>query len=370
MSSHDPDSRDLLQLAGELLSALGAPPRMIGRTPLFSRILCSGVARYRRSNAYARCRFGRWWKLRPWLMLDIAGVQAIEEMINNVDEDKIIAFKDAQNTNSGMVAVIVCPLRLQNPMLMSNFTDAWFVLQGALVAQAGLTALQLPSETDLHYTVRGFFTLSLMTSFLGVFFAVLQQRSFGLVGDASAIRNWLSNGVIYHNYAGRVTKQSSLVSYWFLQFPFEIVSVGITFFLIGFGLYLGFTLGEGQNMGFEYIGNQRVMIVYVIGTVWTMGACGMMLGFKDLEEMKIYDRQEEKFEARHPPAATDSSQSTENCKAGIFHSINRPRSQQGLEYQIDPHITELFKEAAAAHLACAVKQEEIANVLASPRRQY
>ena len=94
----------------EVFSALGLPARMFGRLPLITRYLWifSG-GQY--SHRYAEARFGKSWIWRPWLRVDVAELQMLEELINTGSDEKIRGFRDQQLESLRIVSLVVCGCR-------------------------------------------------------------------------------------------------------------------------------------------------------------------------------------------------------------------------------------------------------------------
>ena len=226
------------------------------------------------------------------------------------------------------------------------------------MAQAGISALQLPSLSELHYAIRLFFILSLVMSLLGVFFAVLQQRIFGLVSEPEAIRSWLSNGTSYRNANSATAKQSSQVSYWVLDFPFEIVSIAITFSLIGFAFSLGFATSNGSELSTGHRGNILVLATFIVATLWTASASGLMLGLKDLEEIRG-----DKQPVPHSKATATSLLS--DSEEGVVEGTSS-KTCEGCQAKMKKRLQLLeaaLRDSAAAHKRCAAKDEKVADLL-------
>ncbi|KAF2258120.1 hypothetical protein CC78DRAFT_146173 [Lojkania enalia] len=247
----------------ELFSLLGFPARVGGRALLASRYISSGFTTVRVTSEYAEQRFGRSVRWRPWLMIDVQELEEIEELINKGSDAQLESWRVSQLSVCGMIAII-----------------------GALVAQAGLTALQLPSLEDVHYIARGAFIMSIILSLMAVFFSGLQQSSFGRASDPREQRLWLSSSVRWNEAKMKAELRSSIVAHMILQAPFEIVVMSITLFVVGFGVYLGSSWKAGLKLNEGDQGNRAVLIAYIIPTAFTLLMYGHMMGLKDRELRK------------------------------------------------------------------------------------
>ncbi|KAF2467371.1 uncharacterized protein BDR25DRAFT_183327, partial [Lindgomyces ingoldianus] len=244
----------------ELFSLLGFPARVAGRALLAFRYISGRVSTVRVKSEYAERRFGKSVRWRPWLMIDVKELEALEELINRGSDAQVESWRVSQLSVCGMIAII-----------------------GALVAQAGLTALQLPSLEDVHYVARAVFTMSLILSLLAVFFSGLQQSSFGRASEPKDLRLWLSSGVRWDEANMKGELQSSMVAHMILQAPFEIVVMSITLFVVGFGVYLGSSWKAGLKLNEGSQGNRAVLIAFVVPTVFVLLMYGHMMGLKDRE---------------------------------------------------------------------------------------
>ena len=91
----------------EFFSAIGAPARIAGRAPLMARYISSGFPPLRGSSPYAAARFGKSYRWRPWLLLDIKDLETLEELINTGSDTQIAAFRTSQLSVCGMIAIVV-----------------------------------------------------------------------------------------------------------------------------------------------------------------------------------------------------------------------------------------------------------------------
>lgn len=90
----------------ELLALLGFPARLAGRIPLVARYIWKNFPSQSTSR-YAEVRFGKSWRWRPWLILDLEALEYIEDLLNEGDDKKVTAYREAQLNNSNSVGVMV-----------------------------------------------------------------------------------------------------------------------------------------------------------------------------------------------------------------------------------------------------------------------
>ncbi|OCL09517.1 hypothetical protein AOQ84DRAFT_388114 [Glonium stellatum] len=324
----------------EIFSAFGSPARLAGRALLAERFVSSGFSTIRGTSAYAETRFGKSYKWRPWLLLDIKDLEALESLINEGTDAQIEAFRASQLSVCGMIAII-----------------------GALVAQAGLSALQLPQLEKVHYVARGVFIMSLVMSLLAVFFAGHQQSSFGRATETAAVRAWLSSGTRYDESLGKTVLRSSMVSHMILHAPFEVVTMSIVLFVVGLGVYLGSGWTGNLDLNTGGNGNRAVLIAFIVPTIFVLLMFGHLIGSKDREDVKA-SKENPNFVAPTygltKSLAPTSGTDLEYCPQ-LKH---RGTSLAGKTYSASNNGNELrhaLRDAAAAYRECAKANEEVAR---------
>jgi ABC-type multidrug transport system fused ATPase/permease subunit len=229
------------------------------------------------------------------------------------------------------------------------------------VAQAGLTALQLPAIEETHFIARGTFVMSLMLSYLSVFFSGLQQSSFGRAAEPTDLRLWLSSGVRWDEKKKKAELESSMVAHMILQAPFEIVVMSITLFVIGFGVYLGSAWAAGVKMDTGSQGNRAVLIAFIIPTVFVLLMYGHMMGLKDRELVKSKQREDAEIisvdvKLDHNLAETLRTQVGVGLN-GLESLGNRASMKEGLD-----ELASALREAAEARRKSANADEEVARL--------
>lgn len=93
----------------EAFAALGAPARIFGRLPLISRYLWSGLASPWFDNNFAKSRYGKHYKWKPYILFDIQEMQMMEELINKASDHRVSEFRQHQLESLQMVSVVVSP---------------------------------------------------------------------------------------------------------------------------------------------------------------------------------------------------------------------------------------------------------------------
>lgn len=110
---------------------------------------------------------------------------------------------------------------------------------GAILAQAAISALSLPLLAETHYCARGLFVSSLANSLFAIYFTYIQHRTLSFIQQPTELRVWLYNGITYRNTKGMDVWQSLIVAHSLLRVPYETISLSLTFFVVGLGVYLG-----------------------------------------------------------------------------------------------------------------------------------
>lgn len=281
----------------EFFSLLGYPARLAGRGLLSWRY---AVNRGRSSSEeYAKARFGKSIRWRPWLMIDVVELEETERLINDSTDAQIESWRMSKLSICGMIAII-----------------------GALVSSVGVTALQLPGLKDCHFVARGCFVMSLILSLLSVFFSGLQNTSFGRQVGSNDLRLWLSSGwyTEHTNHTRRL--RSSIVAHMILEAPFEVVVMSITLFIVGLGTYLGSSWKYDLALSVGYQGNRGVLIAFIIPTVFVLLMYSHMLGLKDIELLKTDNARRRASVIEHPAPIKTPPDDLEASKA--FHISTQP----------------------------------------------
>lgn len=243
------------------------------------------------------------------------------------------------------------------------------ICQGALVAGAAITMMQLPGMQEVTYVARAFFIVALVMALLAAFFTCIQQRTYGFIEEPAAIRAWLTNGARYVNCEGKEVYQSSTISHQLLQAPFELLCISFSTFITGIGIYLGSAMTQHINLGSENekIGNRAVLIAFMITTAFALGLLGQLLGGTDLENKKCRALTED-FKWRGNEMMLDEvgrkSRESAAPKSAEFSisATNLTVNGRGKDGEKSSILARALERAAAAHRASAAADLELARL--------
>lgn len=225
------------------------------------------------------------------------------------------------------------------------------------MAQAGLTALQLPALDETHFIARGAFIMSLMLAFCSVFFSGLQQSSFGRAAEPKQLRQWLSSDVRWNKKTQQSKLQSFMVAHMILQAPFEIVVMSIMLFIVAFGTCLGSSWAHELQLSSGPDGNRAILIAFIIPTVFALVMYGHMMGLKDRELVRSEDKGD--VEVMKLQGSDDGDLEVgSQIEIRYMSSIRKTASaREGVH-----ELAEALKEAAEAHRQCAKADEQVAKL--------
>lgn len=128
-----------------------------------------------------------------------------------------------------------------------------------------------------------------MLSILATFFICIQQRELSIVGDAPALRAWLSNGIRYTNSNDEAVFQSSLAALTLLESPYEYLGIAVTNFIVGMAAFM---VGSWRDRAKLHAGDATlketaVLIYFAVGTGFAMCMFPVLLGSKDQESRAV-----------------------------------------------------------------------------------
>ncbi|KAI9792716.1 MAG: hypothetical protein M1816_001815 [Peltula sp. TS41687] len=325
----------MMDNAMEIFTIIGAPARVLGRAPLMTRYLWNGFSRTWHNDDYARLRYGKHYRLRPWLLFDIEELEIVEHLINRGTDKRVLDFRKHQIEALQITAVV-----------------------GGLVAGAALTTQQLPGMDEVSYLTRALLVVALVMALLATFFTCLQQRTYGFIEEPTAFRAWLSNGVRYVNSQGQTVLQSSTVSQQLLQVPFELLCISITTFLIGIGVYLGSALTQHLDLGSEDegFGNRAVLITFIVTSIFALSLLGQLLGGKDVENTRL---------GRLTDAFSVNDRDLPSLDIPMLprtHNVSPTTNVRDMGDEGFASLASALQEAAAAHHLCAAAEEKTARL--------
>ncbi|KAL5315622.1 hypothetical protein ACEPPN_016491 [Leptodophora sp. 'Broadleaf-Isolate-01'] len=129
-----------------------------------------------------------------------------------------------------------------------------------ILAQIAITAFSLPNLSDTHWVARGFFTFSLVSSIIAVYYASNQYRILGRFLTAEDIKSWIRND---RDDDGRYLPSPAAVLT--ISAPNMLLGASLNSFLIGLGVYLGFVWTKNLDEIAGKGGSLAVFITYVAG---------------------------------------------------------------------------------------------------------
>ncbi|KAI0166659.1 hypothetical protein GGR57DRAFT_33199 [Xylariaceae sp. FL1272] len=159
-----------------------------------------------------------------------------------------------------------------------------------IIVQVAITALSLNNLSLAHWTARGFFVFSLASATMSVYAACSQYRVLGRCVSADDIRQLISPyahlqgaptlvgfilGAIF--YAGEIHPSEtattslgirnvpSISGVITFSAPFGLLVLALNSFLIGFGIWLGFTWTWNLDPNVPQADAKAVFITYVVG---------------------------------------------------------------------------------------------------------
>ncbi|KAH8768849.1 hypothetical protein F5883DRAFT_63347 [Diaporthe sp. PMI_573] len=169
------------------------------------------------------------------------------------DDRVALDFKDATKQESNMVAVA-----------------------GTILAQIAITALSLSNLSQAHWTARGFFTFSLVSSIISVYYASQQHRVLSRFLSSEEIRAWMRRkSEQEENKRWMPTKRASksdpdidilpsITSVLTYSAPNALLSASVCAFLVGLGIYLGFVWTNDLDQSASPSDSRAVFVTYIV----------------------------------------------------------------------------------------------------------
>jgi hypothetical protein len=139
--------------------------------------------------------------------------------------------------------------------------------KATIVAQIAITALSLDDISRTHWVARAFFTFSLVSSIMAVYYATSQFRILGRCLQAEQVKAWIRGKDKYKKHLYLPSSASVLT----VSAPNMLLSSALNSFLIGLGIYLGFTWTRGLDEAAGVDGSRAVFITYLVGLVFCYG---------------------------------------------------------------------------------------------------
>ena len=128
----------------------------------------------------------------------------------------------------------------------------------------------------MHWTVRAFFSASMLFGIFSVVCATSQHKTIGLLNDPTALRLWLSTGKPSKAHTTRGPKaypppydtlplESSISAFLAIQFPRTLLNLAVFLYLIGFCLYLVFSWRDQIPDGSSDYRNIFIVFIVCLG---------------------------------------------------------------------------------------------------------
>lgn len=170
-------------------------------------------------------------------------------------------------------------------------------MKSAIISQLSSTTLQIPALSSVNWTAGGFIITALLISVLAVMLSCVQQQALGTLNEAGGVRMWLSNGSAsrvgskdgndaFFRGQHRDGLETSVASLLLLKLPNTLLLYGVTCFLVGFGLYLGFAWRQGLENTPSRDSNFSVMILYIVVGCVTFFGSGAVVKWKMSEVIR------------------------------------------------------------------------------------
>jgi len=181
------------------------------------------------------------------------------QVLLSLDDADAMNFKNSIQQESSIIAVAV---RIDSRDPPINLT----LYQATILAQIAITALSLENLSRMHWTARAFFILSLVSSIIAVYYATKQYRILGRCLHAGQVKAWIRHPKGEEDWSSsREMKFASVAAVITVSAPNMLLSFSLNCFLIGLGIYLGFTWTQSLDELAGVNGSRAVFITYVVG---------------------------------------------------------------------------------------------------------
>ncbi|KAE8452332.1 hypothetical protein EG329_001032 [Mollisiaceae sp. DMI_Dod_QoI] len=200
------------------------------------------------AREYRRERFSTGVQLLCFILIfDADTVQDFHRNINYWSNEELKSWKESYIAGCNAIAVAA-----------------------AIFASIGLTALQLPSLSEIHWTARAIFSASMVFGILSVLSATSAHGTIGLLNDPLALRLWLSRGqpspnTKYSNPYSDLPLESSVSAVLVTKLPKALLNLAVFSYLIAFGLYLILSWAEAVPTGNHDYRNVFITFILCVG---------------------------------------------------------------------------------------------------------
>ncbi|KAL4865505.1 hypothetical protein BDV12DRAFT_148050 [Aspergillus spectabilis] len=259
---------------------------------------------------------------------------------------------------------------------------------GTILAQIAITAFSLESIQNVHWTSRGFFIFSLVSSIIAVYYASRQHEVLGRCIDPEDIKQWI-RGPQRKSRDQKSRRQNqrderafrnrwqlawdnrdvpSIAAVLTTSAPAALLATAVYTFLIGLGIYLGFVwrqqLGDDDD-------DLAIFITYIValGVCFSLYAVSGIVASDEIDHLDLNG-----FSSENPVNMTMRSSAFDmggRTEVGV-----QPEAQadtpRGSEEVIDMHdmtassaidLQQAFRDAARLRRDLAAADERIAHLL-------
>ena len=156
-----------------------------------------------------------------------------------------------------------------------------------------------------------------------------------------------------------------------LNAPFEIVSISITLFVVGLGLYLGLGMTVGVNLSTGANDNRGVLIAFVVSTFFVLVMFGQLMGTKDLEETRYNPHSNFSGDGNAAGLSNEGVSNSSRSGSAFATDVENPAqlrrfgSSKSGQFNVGDsggdRLRQALRDAAAAQRQCARTNDEVAR---------
>jgi hypothetical protein len=171
-------------------------------------------------------------------------------------------FKASIQNESNMIAVAV---RARLNSCGAADTNSPMIIQGSILAQIAITALSLSSLSQAHWVARGFFTFSLVSAIMAVYYASHQFRSLGRHMNGNDMKAWIMNQERFEEgsnlYGENLPSPAAVLT---ISAPNMLLAASLNSLLVGLGIYLAYVWTRNLDTAAGPDASRAVFITYVV----------------------------------------------------------------------------------------------------------
>ncbi|KAG9186070.1 hypothetical protein G6011_02626 [Alternaria panax] len=147
---------------------------------------------------------------------------------------------------------------------------------GTIIAQITITALSLEGLSDTHWVARAFFTFSLVSAIMAIYYATRQYRTLGRYHRVDQIKTWIRGKRCPTDTASTLPSKMSrkhldlpsTAAVLTVSTPNMLMSASLDCLLVGVGIYFGFTWTKNLDETAGHDGSRAVFMMYISGLVF------------------------------------------------------------------------------------------------------